>query len=77
MPPAMPGAFAPPLPLIGQQRYPVASALQHPCAQQQQLPFFDSRIPPPTVTSGYVGQNSSGVPPNSNDPARNNPVPYG
>lgn len=54
--------------------------MQHgPNTQLQRLPYFDSRIPPPTAPPSYMGQNlgQNLMNPAFSDPTRNNPVPYG
>ncbi|CAG9534191.1 unnamed protein product [Cercopithifilaria johnstoni] len=83
IPPPLPGAYAPSLPPVSQQRFPIAG-MHIPNTQIQRLPYFDSRIPPPAappLPPPYMGQNLGqnlvGMNPAFSDPARNNPVPYG
>uniref|UniRef100_A0A8R1Y7D8 SUZ domain-containing protein n=1 Tax=Onchocerca volvulus TaxID=6282 RepID=A0A8R1Y7D8_ONCVO len=81
IPPPPPGAYTPSLPPVSQQRFPIGGMQHAPNTQLQSLPYFDSRIPPPTAPPPpYVGQNLGqnlvGMNPAFSDPARN-PVPYG
>ncbi|VDO63883.1 unnamed protein product [Onchocerca flexuosa] len=81
IPPPPPGAYTPSLPPISQQRFPIGGMQHTPNTQLQRLPYFDSRIPPPTAPpppymGQNLGQNLVGMNSSFSDPARN-PVPYG
>lgn len=77
------GAYTPPtLPPLSQQRFQLPGMQHTPNAQLQRLPYFDSRIPPPTAPpppymSQNLGQNVIGMNPAFTDPARANAIPYG